>query len=195
MKLFLGFKGGILSGQIAFIENPTHYEHWRQKTAFFGFYESVNDQNMSNLLFETVENEARKLSYESITGPFNPTINYTCGVLVNCFDKPNTLNMPYNYDYYDQLIINNNYQKAKDLLSFEVTRDKLKVFDIDKIPQSTEIHYRSANKAELDHEVLNMVKIFNNAWSNNWNFIPITEEETMHQAKSLKKILNTELMI
>lgn len=182
-------------GRIAAIENKVFNEKWNEKAVFFGFFECINDTEPAKLLFDEVVEFAKKQSAVVIYGPTNYSVNETAGLLIDGFDKPPAIMMPYNYDYYPALLEKYGFSKAKDLLAYELRRP-LKIPErLYYISEKLKKKYtlRNVRPKEIDKEILIIQDIYNDAWNENWGAIPISKEEAEYTAKNLKKFLDPEL--
>lgn len=111
IALFLAEKDGKDVGRIAAIIDHRFNEFHGTKTGHFGFFESINDQHTTNLLFRVAEDWLRDKGMNKVVGPASPSMMDTIGVLINGFDKDPYIMMPYNFSYYDELIKNAGFQK------------------------------------------------------------------------------------
>mgnify|MGYP001772913885 CR=1 FL=1 len=183
---------GRISAQIDFLYTE------KEKTGFFGFFECVNSQEVANSLFQKAEDFLRSEGMEKIRGPFSFNINGESGLLVDGFGTPPFVMMPHNPPYYAELIENYGFKKAKDLFAWEINRE-----DVEKKTSSLlkliwkesgdKIKVREITKKNLKEDIKIAVEIFNDAWSENWGFIPITYEEGQDIANSLKLVLDSKI--
>ena len=171
----------------------------KSKTAKFGFYEALNNADAAKSLFETAFQEAKKRGFEKIEGPLNPSTNYECALLIEGFDSSPTLLMPYNPPYYAEHIEKAGFQKAKDLLAFELRPDSRfsqKLFRrAEKSAQDPAIKIRTVDMSKFDEELKIILDIYNDAWEDNWGFEKISEEEIKLLAKELKPMINPEIVL
>lgn len=195
MSLFLCEKDCVIAGRAAFIRNRLFSERWGGDKAFFGFFDTINDAEVAGRLLGAVESEAKKAGHTGIIGPVSPTINYPSGILLNMYDTPNTILMPYNYDYYQRLLEELGYVKSKELLSYEVTVTELKMELFKRLPETRGVTYRTMNIRRIEDEVVKVTEIFNNAWESNWGFVPITRDEAALMARGLRQVIKPELVI
>ena len=112
-QYFLAYKNGEVVGRIEALINDNHNEFQEEKTGFFGFYESINDENVAKALFEAAENWIRERSMDRMRGPMNPSTNDTCGLLVDAFDQPPVLLMTYNPPYYQDMFEKQDWKNPK----------------------------------------------------------------------------------
>lgn len=195
IALFLAEKNGEICGRIAAIEDRRYNNHHNSNTGFFGFFESINDQSVANLLFRVAKDWLEKRGLSKMMGPANPSMMDEIGILIEGFDKDPSFLMPYHKPYYDDLLKTCGLSKEMDLLAFRVTQDTValdRMIRAEKIVRHRipNLKIREVNLKKLDEEVQVVRHIFNEAWSNNWGFIPMNEKELESLAEDLKLILN-----
>ncbi|MBK8984427.1 MAG: hypothetical protein IPM38_19435 [Ignavibacteria bacterium] len=194
IKLWLAYKNGELSGRIAGIINDTHNKFYNDKVGFFGFFESVNDINVSNALFEKAAEFVKVNGMDTLRGPVNPSTNDECGLLTDSFDSPPVMLMPYNPEYYLKLYDSFGLKKAKDLYALWISKDVIKNEPMmnklnrisEMIIKKENLTIRNVNMKDFKNEVQKVREIYNNAWQENWGFVPMTEEEFNFIADNLK---------
>ena len=195
IALFLAEQDGELCGRIAAIQDRRYNEHHNNKTGFFGFFECINDQSVANLLFEVAGDWLEQRGHTDILGPANPSMMDEIGILVDGFEYEPSFMMPYHKPYYANLISNAGLKKEMDMYAFRVTQASV---TLDRIYRAEEIVRRRLPKLKireidtknLDQEVEIVRNIFNQAWSQNWGFIPLSKKELEELAKDLKLILD-----
>lgn len=199
VKIFVAEKAGEIKGRIVTIINEAHNKYWEEKIGFWGFFETVNDENVASSLLTFAENWLRSQGMKKVRGPVNPSTNYECGLLVKGHDDSPQIMMTYNPEYYQTLIEKQGYEKAKDLLAYQINLDfqmPEKILSASRrVEKSNRITYRSLNKKNWDHEVQTMLKIYNSAWEKNWGFIPMSEKEFIHTANDLKQVVDEKLIM
>jgi len=197
--LFIAYKNGKPAGRIAGIIDDNHNRFHNEKCGFFGFFECVEDVSVSNALFEKTLNWLKEKGMEIVRGPMNPSTNDECGLLIEGFDDPPKIMMPYNPPYYIDFIQEAGFLKAKDLLAF--------IMDVKKGPinrllplaerilrRNPKLSVRKLNKKRFDEEVNIIMDIYNSAWEKNWGFVPMTEEEILYLGKKLKQIVDEDIL-
>ena len=195
IALFLAEQDGELCGRIAAIQDRRYNEHHNNKTGFFGFFECINDQSVANLLFKVAGDWLEQRGHTDILGPANPSMMDEIGILVDGFEYEPSFMMPYHKPYYANLISNAGLKKEMDMYAFRVTQASV---TLDRIYRAEEIVRRRLPKLKireidtknLDQEVEIVRNIFNQAWSQNWGFIPLSKKELEELAKDLKLILD-----
>lgn len=165
-------------------------------TGHFGLLAAVEDEAVVRALTETAENWLRAKGAALALGPFNLSINEETGLLVDGFDTPPMLMMGHDRPYLGPLLERAGYAKAKDVLAYvcdgpempEVVRRMVER----ELPPN--IRVRRLRMAEYRREIEALTGIFNDAWSGNWGFVPLTEEETDHMARQMKPLIDERLV-
>jgi len=197
--LFIARRDGVAVGRIAAIENRAHNDFHRDRTGFFGFFECVNDTEAATALFVAAEQWLRARGLTTIRGPMNPSTNQDCGLLVDGFDQHPQFLTSWNPPHYESLVRSAGLTPLKDLLGYW-----LPYGDPQRRPPErfAAMARRAADKANLSFrdlepkhfwkEVELVWEIYNAAWEENWGFVPMTRDEFLHMAKSLKPLLRPE---
>lgn len=203
IELFLAEKDGKLAGRIAAIKNDNHTNFHKDNAGFFGFFESINDENVSDLLLDTACEWVRKKGLDLIYGPVNPSTNDECGLLIEGFSSSPVFLMTYNPKYYQNMIENFGFEKAKDLYAYYIPAEVIKNEKVmsklermsELIKKRSDIRTYCINMKDLKNEVRKIEEIYNSAWENNWGFVPLTTEEFDYMSESLKMVVDPELVI
>jgi hypothetical protein len=176
---------GRITAQIDRVHQGIFGEH----SGHFGFIEGENDPDIFQALFDTAEEwlKARGISY--VSGPFNFSINQECGILVDGFDTPPCILMPHSRQWYGPIIEQLGYRQTIDLLAYWIESKNFgENAVLNKLVKrySNKVRIRPLNKKKFDEELEIMRDIFNDAWSNNWGFIPFSKEEFAELGAGLK---------
>lgn len=197
IQLFIAEQNGKPVGRIAAIENRAHNEFHSDKTGFYGFFESIDDQAVANALFDTAKKWLKARGLDKMQGPMNPSTNHECGLLVRGQSQHPTLMTTWNPKYYETLHENYGLTKAKDLVAYIVAREKNSVLP-EKVQnyvkrlraENSRVKFRDFDVKNFQREVEACFEIYNSAWEKNWGFFPMTKEEFMFAAKDMKMILD-----
>jgi hypothetical protein len=193
-EFFLARRDGNLVGRIAAIHNRAHNEFHEDRIGFFGFFESEPHLETARALLEAAANWCAARNLTSLRGPANPSTNYECGLLVDGFDQPNVFMMPYNPPYYCRLLEGTGFTPAKDLLAYWLTDEKgfpEKLATItDRVLQGSGLSIRTVRLDRMKEELDRIFQVYNNAWSRNWGFVPMSKEELATMAAGLKWVLD-----
>ncbi|WP_306440948.1 N-acetyltransferase, partial [Corallococcus aberystwythensis] len=199
VELFLARRGQDVVGRVAAIKNPRHMEFHGTKEGFFGLFECVNDAGVARGLLDAASAWLKARGVDTVLGPANFSSNQDWGLLVEGYEVPPALMMPYNPAYYAGLLETCGFTKAKDLFAFELsasTPPPEKVARIaEKIRQREGVTVRAVNLKDFPAEVARIKEIYNAAWEKNWGFIPFTDREFAHMAKEMKAIVRPELVL
>src|SRR5713101_4237886 len=103
-EFFLANRNGEPVGRIGAIINHNHNREHNENIGFFGFFECVNDQRVADALFSTTKQWLKQRGVTAMRGPASPSVNDEYGLLVEGFDRPPAVLMPYNPPYYQILI-------------------------------------------------------------------------------------------
>jgi len=194
---FVAYLDGEPVGRITAHVDFLYQKQYNAKAGFFGFFDAINNQEVVDALFKKCEEWHQARGNTQLMGPFNFNINGEIGVLIDGYDKAPFLMMTHNMPYYNSVIETAKFSKAKDLLAWYCNtagelHPKTKMMDEmgRNIPGLT---IRSVNKSKLNEEVKIIMHIFNEAWSDNWGFLPLTQSELNQMAQELKLVLDEKL--
>jgi GNAT superfamily N-acetyltransferase len=199
VETFLALRGGEVVGRIAAIHNRIHNEHHHDKIGFFGFFESIDDQEVASRLFDAARAWLAERGLETLRGPMNPGINYTLGTLIEGFDSPPTFMMTYNPAYYPRLLEGYGFRKAQDLYSYYGYKDMLPASTerlapiAEQIVERFNVKTRTLDRSKFLADVELFLRIFNESLRKLWSFSPMTPGEVRHIAKSLRWLIVPEL--
>lgn len=197
-QFFLAKRDGSCVGRIAAIVDHRHNKVHDEKMGFFGFFETVNDQEVADGLLGTAKDWVKQQGMNRLRGPANPCQNEDCGLLIDAFDLPPVLMMTYNYDYYQNLIESFGLKKAMDLWAYYIDATHIDppekmIRVVEKRMARKSVVIRPINKKDFWAEAKKVWMIYNKAWEKNWGFVPMTEAEFDHLAKHLKSVVVPEL--
>ncbi|MDO5552636.1 MAG: GNAT family N-acetyltransferase [Planctomycetia bacterium] len=119
-RKFLVRDGGTAVGRVLVADDPRFNAENGSNQGTFGFFESVDDQQVANLLLDTCANELSSRGRDTLFGPVEYSTNYECGLLIKGYDEPPSLLMPYNQPYYQRLLETWGLCKNKDLFAWQL---------------------------------------------------------------------------
>jgi GNAT superfamily N-acetyltransferase len=196
-EYFLAERDGEVVGRITAQVDRRWDEFQGGSDGMFGFFETVDDPAVAGALIDAASGWLRERGRKRLLGPMDFTTNDECGVLVEGHGLPPMILEPWQPPYYQTLLEGQGLGKAMDLLMWELYLGRLKQgneFDpmieaAANLSRQSGITVRNMRKRDLAAEVARFMEVYNEAWSRNWGFVPITEEEVAFQAKNLKPIL------
>ena len=194
MQMWIAVRAGRDVGRIAGIVDRNFNTFQKENAAFFGFFECVNDRAVAHALVETAVGWARGRGMSKMLGPLNPTTNEEGGLLVNGFDSSPVFMMTYNPPYYADLVTNEGFTKAKDLLAyfFNLANTPMDRFErmVSKFKKrEPDIAITPIRKRNLTECLVKVKAVYNEAWQENWGFVPMTDAEMDFMAARLKPLL------
>lgn len=182
-------------GRLAFILDHRHNEYHKEKVGFFGMYESIDDQEVADLLLHTALEQCRARGLTRLLGPMNLSTNHECGLLVDGFDTPPMMGIPYNPPYYPDLFRRWGLVKAKDLISLQLTPKEIPEYlqrTMARLNKRNRFTLRSLRMKRFREELDILWDIYNSGWSENWGFVPMTRKEFEFTVEGMKPIVHPE---
>ncbi len=199
MERWLALRGKKVVGRMAAVVDDSHNKFHEERTAFWGFFECLDDVDATKALFTVAEEWARKQGMNCLRGPMNPSTNHECGLQVSAFDTKPYIMMTQNPEYYVRLVEQAGYSKAKDLLAWEINGhtapvDPRLVKFAKRLEERQGVTIRTVDMKRFDEEVERILEIYNDAWEKNWGFVPVSDEEFRLLAKDMKGIIVPEMV-
>jgi len=193
---WLAYRNGKPVGRISAQVDQLHLEQHRDATGFFGMLESEDNSETFKTLLATAETWLRKKGMRRVAGPYNLSINQEVGLLVEGFDTPPVVMMGHARPYYAGRIEENGYRREKDLLAYIIDADfkHPRAMQAVMARAQNRVVTRSLRKSDFKAELNIIREIFNDAWSQNWGFIPWTDAEFQHLGKDLKMLVDEDLV-
>ena len=200
VQLFLARRQGQAVGRIAAVVNAVHDEYHNERAGFFGLFECLPEAGVAQVLLNAAQGWVRERGATFLRGPVNLSTNeLDCGLLVEGFDAPPVFQSAYNPPYYAPLLEACGFTKCKDLFAFSRSAEEpLAQPLLDAIARRQtqgNIRIRAVNMRDFRAEVVRISTIYNEAWSDNWGFVPITDAEAQHMAQALRLAVMPELTL
>lgn len=201
VQAFLAVRAGRPAGRILAIVNHAHNQWHHEQRGFFGFFESIEDEEVAIPLLQAACEWLRERGMTSARGPTNPSINYEWGLLVDGFDEPPMFMMTYNPPYYGRLIESAGFAKAHDLYAYWGHVDMLDSLSkkhqmIDEgIRERFGVRLRPLDRKNFRAEVEMFLDMYNRALSATWGFVPLSEAEVQTLAGQLRHLIVPDLTV
>ena len=195
MVTLLAERGGRAVGRLAVLINPIHNRKYNEQRGFFGFFECIDDAAVAAGLFQAGQEWLRQRGMTAVRGPVNPSLNYTCGLLIDGFDCPPCFLMTYNRPYYAALLESCGFAKAQDLYAYEMDMALLKDLVARYKPavlaalNRPDLVIRSMNSKRIQQEIETYLDIYNRSLDGTWGFTPLQPQEARHIASELRHII------
>ncbi len=165
----------------------------------FGFFETIDDPEVAGALLDTGSEWLAGKGRERVYGPMDFTTNDELGIQIEGFGIPPVILENCHQPYFQKLIEGHGFTKAMDLLMWHLEMGNLakglefhpKIMDAAQKSLDDEgIRIRSMKKSDMKAEVMRFHEVYNEAWGDNWGFVPITEDEAGYHAKMLKQVVD-----
>jgi GNAT superfamily N-acetyltransferase len=198
-EFFVAERDGEPVGRISAHVDHRWDEYQGGSDAMFGFFETTDDPEVTKALLDAAAAWARAQGRERILGPMDFTTNDEIGILIDGFERRPMILEPWHPPYYQGLVEGEGFDKAMDVLMWELQFGDLKEgeqFDpsihaaAKKALEDEGITIRNMRKRDMAAEVRRFMDVYNEAWGSNWGFVPITDAEVEFQAKNLKQVLD-----
>jgi hypothetical protein len=196
-QLWLAERDGKVVGRVSAQVDELVQEHMGAGTGNWGMFEAL-DAEAAAALIKTAEEALRERGMTRALGPISLSIWDEPGLEIEGFDEDPTAMMGHHRPEYRFWIEAAGYEKAKDLLTYEVDIAHWEDPKINRLIAAGErnerIRIRMVDKSKFDEEARTILNILNEAWSNNWGYVPLTEAEIAYAGKKLKPIIYPELV-
>lgn len=198
---FLALDGaGNVIGRIAGIVNGMHLKKYDDGNGFFGFFECVEDYDVAAALFDAAARWLTEQGLSGMRGPANPSLNDTAGLLVDGFDRTPSILMPYNPAYYQDFLQRYGFERVMTMWAYYVHK---KYVYLDKLRRGAQIVHRrtpgltvrTLDMKRFKEEARTVLDIYNDAWSDNWGHVPMTEAEFQYLATDLKQVVDPGMVV
>lgn len=185
-------------GRIVAAVNQRLIEKEGQNIGLFGFFECIADFAVAQALLDAAQEWLREQGMTKARGPIDLSTHNNCLFLVDNFDSPPLIMMPYNPAYYPEYLEQNGWNKAKDAYAYNFPLDK-------PLPPEFEKAYKIACKSGInfrpirtkgegfEQDARSIYQLFTRAFANNWSSTPRSEEEFLESAKSLQTLVDPDV--
>lgn len=182
MRFFLVERNGEIVGRCNAFVNHKHNEHWNDNVGFFGQFETVDDEQVTVELLNAAAQWLKSKGMDSMRGPQNLPVNEaTPGLLTEGFDSRPVMYYHYNKPYYKKLIRGAGFEEIKRVKSWEVSVMNPMEEKLDRVSQLVikryGVKFETWGDRSLKVRKQEMFDIYNDAWNDNFGFVPFTKEE------------------
>jgi len=196
---FVAESEGQVLGRIAVMDNRNYNHYHGHRDSFFYFFESVQDVEVSRALFSAAIDWARSRGLEQLIGAKGFLQGDGMGILVEGFEHRPAMAIPYNYAYYEDLALDSGFEKETDFLSGYLSGDHRlpqRFYDIaERVKERRGFWIKSfTSKKEMRSWIHRAGRLYNETFVDNWEYCPITAEETDVIAERLLAISDPRLM-
>jgi hypothetical protein len=196
--VFTAHRDGKCVGRVTAQVDRGHLARHKDDVGFFGFIDTIDDPEVARELLGRAEAWLKDRGMKTVRGPMSLSINEEIGCLVDGFETPPVLMNPHHRPYQGGLIEKAGYAKAKDVWGWRYQvgepSERVRKAHAD-IKARPEVTVRRLSRKDMDHDVEMMLDIFNDAWSDNWGYVPATKKEADKMAADLKLFLVPDITV
>lgn len=195
-QAWVAWRGDQPVGRISAQIDNLHLELHQDATGFFGMLDAEDSEETFSALINTAEQWLKEHGIRRVRGPFNLSINEEMGLLIEGFNTPPVFMMSHALPYYSKHIEESGYQKAVDTFAYMIAPD----FEAPSIMErlvaasANRVRVRPIDRKRFDEEISLLRDIFNDAWAENWGFIPFTVEEFHELGNNLRFLVDADLI-
>ncbi len=197
IQLFLARDNGRIVGRIAGCVNHLYNEYHSERTAVFGLFEVESNYEYAQVLLNSVSKWARERNMSLLRGPMSFSTNEECGLLVDGFESPPRVMMPYNPPYYQEFLARFGFSPVKELLAFVIERQEIPQrlsTGAEAVMKRTGASIRNANFKEFEKEIPLLHRLYREGWGENWGFSPMTAKEFRWRAERMKMLADPDFV-
>jgi GNAT superfamily N-acetyltransferase len=195
---FVAYAGPEPVGRILVSDDPRFNAQHGTNVGGFGMFESIDDADVAHWLLDAAEQWLRGRGRTGMLGPMDYSTNYSCGLLVDGFNTPPRVMMNHNPPYYEDLLTSWGLAKVKDLCAWWFT-DNSQIEEwrprVERQIRRGGVTIRCMRRDNVFHEIQTCKRIYNEAWKENWGFVPMSDAEFDDMARFLKHLAVAEMLL
>lgn len=197
---FIAYWNGEPVGRISAQVDQLHLDRYDDATGFFGMLDAPDDPHIFAALMDAAETWLRGQGMRRVRGPYNLSVNEESGLLVEGFDRSPYVMMGHACPYYAARVEEQDYVGVKDLfayvidLNFKVSNVQARIMNRVSKKEGDRVKIRNLRKRDLSKDLEIMRDIFNDAWSENWGFVPFTAKEFKELGTALSFIVPEDMI-
>jgi hypothetical protein len=197
---FLALRNGVPVGRIAAIINHSHNSYHKDQTGFFGFFDCEDNMETARALFEKAGSVLQGLGMTALRGPYNPSINDECGLLVWGFHQPTCVGLTWNPAYYEHLVLQNGFDRKMSSYGFDLPLHRLEGPSrlkplAERFAKRTKARLRAMDMKNLARDLDIVQEVYNATLERNWGFVPIAKEDMDSAAEEFRAIAYPPMMM
>ncbi|HJS06780.1 MAG TPA: GNAT family N-acetyltransferase [Pirellulales bacterium] len=196
--LFVAYWGAEPVGRILVSDDPRFNAQHGTNVGGFGMWESIDDAEVTHSLLDAAEGWLRGRGRTGMLGPMDYSTNYSCGLLVDGFNTPPRVMMNHNPPYYEELLTSWGLTKAKDLYAWwftDNTRIEAWRPRVERLVRRSGVKIRYMRRDDVFQEIQTCKRLYNEAWNENWGFVPMSDAEFDDMARLLKHLAVAEMLL
>jgi aryl carrier-like protein len=199
VELFLCRCGGETVGRIAAVLNLDHQRQHHDRCGFFGQFECIHDPRAAALLLQAAAAWLKDNGCDTLRGPASYSLNGVAGLLTGGFDRPPAVLMAYNPPYYRELLEGLGLRQVMKFFAYEASRETIRfprsVGRLEQRLRDQGIRIRFFDLAHAERDMGIVIDLFNQAWADNWGFVPTTLAEGLDDMKKMRPVIKPDLVL
>jgi len=190
-RAWLARRDGVVVGCITAQIDEMHLRQHADGAGYFGMLEADDDPAVFAALMTAAGDWLRSEGMQRVRGPFNLHINEEVGLLVEGFETPPFVLMGHARPYYGPRIEEQGFRGVKDLLAYTIRPDFEAPRVMTRLAEkvSDRVKVRCVRRKQLTEDAAVMLDVFNDAWQNNWGFVPLVPAEWEDTVKTLTMLM------
>ena len=200
MRFFLAKRDGKIVGRCNALVNHNHNKHWKDKVGFFGQFEAIDDPAVCQALTGAAGEWLRAQGMNAMRGPQNLPVNEaTPGIMTAGFDSRPVIYYHYSKPYYESLLRGAGFQPLKRVVSWETEVQRPVEEKLQRLGQKLIDRYgltiEDWGKRPLKERKREMLEVYNDAWNDNFGFVPFEQDEFYRIVEDMQLILDKHLFL
>ncbi len=196
----IAYRDGKPAGRIAAIVNRTHNALYGDKTGFFGFWDCEDASATARALFEAAAEVLRGKGCGAIRGPYNPSINDECGLLVEGGDRGPCIGLTWNPGYYQSLIEGEGFRRVCSMFGLDLPLSRLEPPErlgkiVARTAKRSRLILRPIHLDRLEEELKIVHEVYNCTLERNWGFVPISMDDLLSAAEDMRAIADPGMIL
>lgn len=193
---FVAYQGTKAVGRLSVQIDDFYQERHDPEGGFFGMFESIDDGEVIDGLLEAGERWLVERGCKRVVGPFNLNVNQEVGLLVDGFDTPPFFMMGHGRHYYREALLERGYAETQRMLAYEmpILFERPRLMNVMLKQMAKRVTMRELDRKNLEAELEVLRDIFNDAWQENWKFVPWTSEEFQAVGKEIMMLVPKDLV-
>ena len=193
-RFFIAERQGAAVGRISAQIDQLHLARHKDGAGQFGFIDAVDDAAVFAKLVDAAAAWLAAHGATCMRGPFSLSINDETGLLVDGFDRPPAVMMGHARPWYGPRLEALGLTRAMDMLAYDYDMTQpvppRMAALVNKAMKRGELEIRPLSRRHLDRDLAIIMDIFNDAWADNWGFVPMTEAEIAQLGQTLRVLVS-----
>ena len=197
---YLARRNGMPVGRISAAVNHRFNDYHNSRIGSFGFFDVVQDYEVARVLLSHARDWVQQRGMSLLRGPgeYSNSTYERQGILIDGFDTCPTVELTHNPPYYADYVERYGFSRAMDyhahVMDITTPVHPALVMLAERARKRHKVTTRMVDLKDFRSEVRLIVKLFNEAWNENWGFLPLTDEEADAVADTLRPVIDPGLM-